>query len=206
MSIYIDKLTGNVYDFDIAIPTTSPLYAMKTSQTTVINTTAATDISTGMSPGTGTIVFPANFFKLNTMYRMHAKGVWFNNTGAQQGFVLNSFLNLTTLNGGPTNPNGGSNSAQLPEWDFDQCFYFTSLGVTGQCISTQTGLRNQNDTSGAFQNAIRGIGVQGVVSPKSPFTINTTIQQTLTLGATLSAASLNLYLICNSIEVSIASI
>lgn len=205
MSIYIDKLTGNVYDFDIAIPTTSPLYAMKTSQTTVINTTTLTDISTGMSTGTGTILFPANFFKLNTMYRMHAKGNWFNNTGAQQGFALNSYLNTTPLNGGPTNPNGGNNTGQLPEWDFDQCFYFTSLGVTGQCISTQTGIRNQNDTSGAFQNAVRGLGSQSPLL-KSPFTINTTIPQLLFLAATLSAASVNLYLICNSIEVSIASV
>lgn len=201
MSILIDKLTGNIYDFDI-VSNTIPLYARKTSQTTIVNTIVESDISTGMSTSGGTILFNANYFKTNQIYLMSAKGYYYNNVAATNiSLSIQSYLNAQSLTIPLTNSFGGPNATSLSQWNYDLMFYFTSIGAAGQCIASHSAYRTHSDnTTGTQQLAVRGLGLQNTTT-KSPFTINTTIAQTLKLTAIMSVANINAYTICNSIIV-----
>jgi hypothetical protein len=201
MSILIDKLTGNVYDFDIAT-TTNPVYAMKTSQTTIVNTSAESDISQGMSTPGGTILFPANYFQTNRLYSLTAKGYYFNNVAASNiSLSILGYLNTVNFNTSINNSFGGPSSTQLQQWSYDVMFYFTSIGAAGQCIASHTSHRVHSDNNtGAQQLAMRGMGAQ-TTTLKSPFTINTTIAQTLKVTCIMNLANINAYTICNSIVV-----
>lgn len=201
MSILIDKLTGNIYDFDI-VSNTVPLYAMKTSQTTIVNTIVESDLSTGMSTSGGTILFAANYFKTNQTYLFSAKGYYYNNVPATNlSLSIQSYFNAQILTQQSVNTFGGPNATALSQWSYDLMFYFTSIGAAGQCIASHSGYKiNTDNTTGANQLAVRGLGLQNTTT-KSPFTIDTTIAQTLKLTGVMNVANINAYTICNAITV-----